>query len=395
MTYSYYSNIFKNHAKPLAFVDMDALDKNINSIQARCGNKHIRIATKSVRCLAIIQYLVKHLKNVSGLMSYSTEEAVWLVERGFSDILMGYPTVNKTSIEHVCRSNKKGGGIITFMVDHIDQLKRIQEVSIAEQVISPVCIDVDMSVQFPGVYFGVWRSSLKSQENIQSFVKEIQSLSNVKLVGLMGYESQIAGVGDNIKGKWAYNQLVRLLKRLSRKKIESTRSKAVEWINRQGLSLPLVNAGGTGSLDWNKDEACVTEVTVGSGFYSSHLFDNYQNFKHEPAAFFALDITRHPHKDIYTCAYGGYIASGSVGSEKLPLPYLPEGITLIKNEGTGEVQTPFEYAGNAPLKIGDPVFFRHSKAGELCERFNELALVSNGKIIDTVKTYRGEGHCFG
>lgn len=393
--YAYYADIFKNHLKPLAFVDMAALDKNIQRIQARCGDKKIRIATKSIRSLAIIRYITHHLKGVSGLMCYSPEEAVWLVQNGFPDVLMGYPTIHKPSIEGICRSNKGGHGTIAFMVDHVDQLQAIQDVSKAEDVVSHICIDVDMSVQFPGVYFGVWRSSLKSLQQIQNLVNTAQQMSHIKILGLMGYESQIAGVGDHIKGKWALSQLVRLLKNLSRKTIETKRAEAVSWIQTQGISLQFVNAGGTGSLEWNKEEAAVSEVTVGSGFFASHLFDHYQNFKHQPAAFFALDITRNPQNNIYTCSYGGYVASGSAGPEKLPQPYLPEGITLIANEGTGEVQTPFEYSGKTPIKIGDPVFFRHSKAGELCERFNELNLISNGQIVDVVKTYRGEGKCWG
>ena len=37
---------------------------------------------------------------------------------------------------------------------------------------------------------------------------------------------------------------------------------------------------------------------------------------------------------------------------------------------------------------------QHAKAGELCERFDSLHLVREGRIIDTVATYRGEGMNF-
>jgi D-serine deaminase-like pyridoxal phosphate-dependent protein len=67
---------------------------------------------------------------------------------------------------------------------------------------------------------------------------------------------------------------------------------------------------------------------------------------------------------------------------------------LTKNEGAGEVQTPVKYSGTEKINIGDPLFFRHSKAGELCERFNFLHLVSQGKITNIVPTYRGESMCF-
>jgi D-serine deaminase-like pyridoxal phosphate-dependent protein len=67
---------------------------------------------------------------------------------------------------------------------------------------------------------------------------------------------------------------------------------------------------------------------------------------------------------------------------------------LIDQEGAGEVQTPVIYTGAEHLHLGDPVFLRHSKAGELCERFKSLLLVQGGKVTGEVLTYRGEGQCF-
>jgi D-serine deaminase-like pyridoxal phosphate-dependent protein len=74
---------------------------------------------------------------------------------------------------------------------------------------------------------------------------------------------------------------------------------------------------------------------------------------------------------------------------------MPVGMQYLPLEGAGEVQTPLQLGENTPeIKLGDPVFFQHAKAGELCERFNELALLQNGKIVEVVKTYRGEGMNF-
>jgi D-serine deaminase-like pyridoxal phosphate-dependent protein len=96
-----------------------------------------------------------------------------------------------------------------------------------------------------------------------------------------------------------------------------------------------------------------------------------------------------------TCAGGGYIASGAIEKSKLPLPVMPVGLKYVDLEGAGEVQTPLILAKDAPkLSLGDPIFFQHAKAGELCERFNELILITGGKIVNRVKTYRGEGSSF-
>jgi D-serine deaminase-like pyridoxal phosphate-dependent protein len=73
---------------------------------------------------------------------------------------------------------------------------------------------------------------------------------------------------------------------------------------------------------------------------------------------------------------------------------LPKGAKLTSLEGAGEVQTPVIYKGEHRLELGDPIFMRHAKAGEVCERFTHLIFVQGGQIVDEVATYRGDGQCF-
>jgi D-serine deaminase-like pyridoxal phosphate-dependent protein len=78
----------------------------------------------------------------------------------------------------------------------------------------------------------------------------------------------------------------------------------------------------------------------------------------------------------------------------LPQPYLPAGAHLLSLEGAGEVQTPVAYHGIHRLELGDPIFMRHAKAGEICERFTHLVLIQKGEVVEEVPTYRGDGQCF-
>ena len=88
------------------------------------------------------------------------------------------------------------------------------------------------------------------------------------------------------------------------------------------------------------------------------------------------------------------MASGEPGWDRLPVPWWPQGLSLLKMEGAGEVQTPLRCPSDVSLVVGDPVFFRHAKAGELAERFNEYLLIREGKLVAVEPTYRGEGRCF-
>ncbi len=391
--YHAYKSALDGKSFPLAYVDLDLLEENIKIILQRSGNKNIRIASKSVRCTYILEYILQSNDQFQGIMSFTGAEAVFLSKKGFDNLLIAYPELNANTIDDICSEIKKGK-YINLMVDRVEHLQLLNDIATKNEITIPVCIDIDMSVEFPGLHFGVWRSSIQSLESLGKFLDKIKHFNSIRLDSVMGYEAQIAGVTDNVPGKWLMNKIIRSLKKSSLSKIAQRRKAAIDMILGKGYALKIINGGGTGSLESTIEEEAVNEVTVGSGFYNSHLFDNYQKFHHQPAAGFACVINRHPKDNIFTCAGGGYVASGSAEPLKLPAPYLPEGIELIKNEGAGEVQTPVLNKGSVQLKIGDPVFFRHSKAGELCERFNELNLIRENTIEKTVPTYRGEGQCF-
>jgi len=391
--YESYRELLRGRQFPLAWLHLDKLDENIRAIRERAGDKTIRIASKSIRSPWVLDYILKSHSQYQGIMAFPASEAVYLSQKGFDNLLVAYPAINQGEIKAVARE-VSSGTYICLMVDSMDHIDLIDMVAAEQKMIIPVSIDIDMSVDFPGLHFGVWRSPIRNTDSLASLLQKIQSKKHVRLDGLMGYEAQIAGVSDAVEGKWLMNQVIRLLKKRSVKAIAAKRQKAVDLIESMGFSLKFVNGGGTGSLESTVLEPCVTEVTVGSGFFQSHLFDHYKNFRHKPAAGFACAINRIPKKHIYTCSGGGYIASGSVDKLKLPLPWLPAGSKLLPNEGAGEVQTPVEYQGNIKLNIGDPIIFRHSKAGELCERFNSLLLIRDGKIVKEIPTYRGEGKCF-
>jgi D-serine deaminase-like pyridoxal phosphate-dependent protein len=391
MKYSYYKEILKNERLPLAYVDLDMFDENIQAILKRSGTKKIRIASKSIRCVELMQRILDFNSQFQGIMCYSAEEAVWLSQQGFNDLLVAYPTVQETAIRAVAEEVKKGKHIY-LMTDLAEHLNMLQTVAAKSDVVLPVALDLDMSSRWSLLHFGVHRSSVWNKESLHNYINVLKTCPNLKLCATMGYEAQIAGVGNKVPGKSLMNTIISSLQRISKKELAKRRKELVEILQKECPELSIVNGGGTGSLESTAEEDWVTELTAGSGFYAPALFDNYVHFRHLPAAGFALEVVRHPQQNIYTCLGGGYVASGAVGKEKAPAPYLPEGMKLTPNEMAGEVQTPIQYKGS--LEIGNPVFFRHSKAGELCEHFEELCLIKDGKISGKAKTYRGEGRCF-
>jgi D-serine deaminase-like pyridoxal phosphate-dependent protein len=210
---------------------------------------------------------------------------------------------------------------------------------------------------------------------------------------MMAYESQIAGLGDAPPGRPLRGAAIRLLQLASARELARRRAAAVRAV-RAVAPLQFVNGGGTGSLSGTAREPAVTELAAGSGLYGPTLFDTYHAFKVRPAAMFALPVVRRPGPGVVTVLGGGYLASGPADSSRLPSPYLPAGLRLDGQEGAGEVQTPLLGYAADTLRVGDRVFFRHAKAGELCERFDRLYLIEGERVVEEVPSYRGEGMCF-
>ena len=275
-------------------------------------------------------------------------------------------------------------------VDHVEHLSRLAKLA---DVILPICIDIDVGTRHYGIHFGALRSPIRHAEEILEVAQAIEASPGLKLDGVMGYEGQIAGTTDKAAGDKLAG-VKRHLKRLSMSELTQRRADLIGSLKSADIPLRFVNAGGSGSLTSSSREDVVTEVTAGSAFFCPALFSNYVDYDYVPAAGFAIEVVRRPADDVYTCLGGGYVASGAAGKDRLPEPFLPAGAKLNGNEGAGEVQTPIHYRGPEKLSPGSPVFLRHAKAGELCERFNELHLIEDGKIVDVVPTYRGEGQCF-
>jgi D-serine deaminase-like pyridoxal phosphate-dependent protein len=388
--------IFEEVEAPFAFVDLDAMWANSDAMLARAGTKPIRVASKSLRCREVIRRVLERDERYAGLMTFTLPETLWLAEQGFENLLLAYPTTDVGALEELAlRSVANPEGAPIVMVDCAEHLDAIESVLGAGAAPMRVCIELDAGWWALGgrIKIGPKRSPLHTVEQAIAFAREIERREKVKLAALMAYEGQIAGVGDRPPGRRLRGMAIESMQKRSVAELAERRAAVVAGI-RELAELPIVNGGGTGSLELTGAEDAVTEIAAGSGFYAPTLFDTYSRFSLVPAAGFALPVVRKPSPDIATALGGGYLASGSGDRSRVPSPWLPEGLELDPEEGAGEVQTPLSGPPARDLSVGDRVYMRHAKAGEICERFDSLHLVEGNEIVDVVPTYRGEGKTF-
>ncbi len=378
---------------PLAVVDVDAFDANAADLERRAGGTPIRLASKSVRCRALIDRALGR-DGFRGVMSFTLPEALWLANLGYEDLLVAYPTADRDALRSLTH-DARAAGAITIMVDDESHLDFVDAATGERPFAVRVCIDLDASWRpFGGrVRIGARRSPLHDPGAAAELARRIVSRRGFQLVGLMAYEAQIAGVGDRPPGRPLMGAAIRWFQPRSAAELAERRAQTVAAV-KAVAELEFVNGGGTGSLERTSAESAVTECAAGSGLYGPTLFDAYGHFQPRPAALFALPVVRRPGRGVATVLGGGYLASGAGNSTRLPQPFLPAGLELDEQEGAGEVQTPLLGAPADDLRVGDRVWFRHAKAGELCERFEQLHLISGDTIATTAPTYRGEGRTF-
>lgn len=377
---------------PFAVIDRAALETNAADMVRRANGTPIRLASKSVRCREIMRSVLK-IDGYQGILAFTLPEAIWLAD-DFDDVLVAYPTVDTDALRQLA-SDASLAAKITIMVDSIAHLDFLTAAVGTDGHPLRLCLDLDASLEYLDgrVHIGARRSPLRTPEQARSLAQSVLSRKEFRLVGVMCYEAQIAGVGDDAPGPMLRRLAIRAMQQVSGNELRERRAAVVDAV-RAVAPLEFVNGGGTGTLESTATESAVTELGAGSGLYGPALFDTYRHFKPLPAAFFVLSVVRRPTPDIATVLGGGWIASGAAGVDRLPTPTWPRGLSLLAAEGAGEVQTPLQGPGAADLAIGDRVWFRHTKAGELCEHADVLHVVDDGRIVESLPTYRGEGKIF-
>ncbi|MFI5639279.1 amino acid deaminase/aldolase [Streptomyces goshikiensis] len=379
---------------PLAIVDLDAFDANADDLVRRAGGKPVRVASKSVRCRALLERVLAR-PGFAGIMSYTLAESLWLARSGFEDVLLAYPSADRAGFAELA-GDPKLAAAVTVMVDDPAQLELIDRSRAGGAQEIRVCLELDTALRLLGgkVRVGALRSPLREPAQLADLARAVSARPGFRVVGVMGYEGHVAGVGDALAGRPLRSRVIRLMQAAARKELAGRRAEAVRAVRSVVPDLEFVNGGGTGSVQQTAAEEAVTEIAAGSGLFVPRLFDNYTSFRGRPAALFALPVVRRPGVGVVTVLGGGYPASGAAGADRLPVPYLPQGLRYDPQEGAGEVQTPLLGGPADDLLIGDRVWFRHAKAGELCERFDALHLVEGDRVTATAATYRGEGRTF-
>lgn len=96
--YKILRDLFKSQRLPLAFVDLDAFDFNVDvaAALAKKADKTLRLGTKSLRCLPLMERVLAHASSAfRGFLTFTSEATAFPAQNGHNDFLLAYPTVHR------------------------------------------------------------------------------------------------------------------------------------------------------------------------------------------------------------------------------------------------------------------------------------------------------------
>ena len=253
LDYPGWRRLLADEPLPALLVDLDAVDRNLALLTAPLEGRPLtlRVASKSIRHPWLLRYLSSQGgARLRGLMTYSPEETTFLADRGFDDLLLAYPLVERAAAEAMADLAARGVRAIA-MVDSAPHLAPLSEAAERFGAEIPVCLDIDASLRIASQHLGVRRSPLRGAEAARALAVQIRETPGIHLAGVMAYEAQVAGVRDRDPRKPWMAPAIRWLKGRSIPAVRTRRAEVVAALSEaSGGPLALVNGGGTGSGDF-------------------------------------------------------------------------------------------------------------------------------------------------
>ena len=257
---------------PFALVDLDAMWSNSDDMLRRSAGKPIRVASKSVRSRPLLERILARDAGYRGLLTYTLPESLWLAREGFEDLVVGYPTVDRTAIDELARlTDTHPGSAPVLMVDSTEHLDLIEAAAGGGDAPIRLALELDVGYWPLGgrLKIGPKRSPIRTPRQAADLAREIGSRPRLRLVGLMAYEGHIAGLGDRPPGETRPGSGDRVLQSRSAHEIRDRRAAVVAAVSDLA-QLEFVNGGGTGSLHGTTGEDAVTEAGRRLGLLRPH-----------------------------------------------------------------------------------------------------------------------------
>src|SRR5689334_11140745 len=201
---------------PFALVDLEAFWSNGDDMLRRAAGKPIRVASKSVRSRPLLERILLRDPGFRGLLTYTLPETLWLARHGLEDLVVAYPTADRTAIGELgALTSERPDSAPVLMVDSVAHLDLIESAAGGASIRVAIELDVGYWAFGDRLKMGPKRSPIRTPGAAVALAREIERRDGVRLAGLMAYEGHIAGVGDQPPSKRVQGRVIAALQRRS------------------------------------------------------------------------------------------------------------------------------------------------------------------------------------
>ena len=180
---------------PVAVVDLEAFDANAADLVRRAAGMPVRVASKSVRCRALLRRALGPA-GFAGVLAFTVAEALWLAEE-HEDVVVGYPSAERAAL---APAGRRPGGRRAGDADDRQRRGARAVTSAPPTVAAPlrVCLDLDASLRLAGgrVHLGTRRSPRAHAADAVALARAVAASRRCGWSGLLAYEGQVAGLAD-------------------------------------------------------------------------------------------------------------------------------------------------------------------------------------------------------
>jgi D-serine deaminase-like pyridoxal phosphate-dependent protein len=169
--YERYERATEGIEAPFALVDLDAMWSNADDMLRRAAGKPIRVASKSVRSRPVLERILAHHADYRGLLTYTLPESLWLARHGFEDLVLAYPTADRTALAELAQLTEEHPDTTpVLMTDSVAHLELIEDAAGAGDHPIRVAIELDVNWWPLGgrVKIGPKRSAIRTPQRATS-----------------------------------------------------------------------------------------------------------------------------------------------------------------------------------------------------------------------------------
>ena len=226
---------------PVLLLDLDAFQRNVNKMAAFFADKTagLRPHSKTHKCPEVARRQLA--AGAVGITCSKVSEAEVMADAGVSDILIANQVVGAIKIDRL--TDLAARCDLMVAVDNAGNVQELSTACCSKGVTLGVLVEVDIGMQ---------RCGVRSGEEALALARVVAQAPGLEFMGLQGYEGHLVHKPDPDERAAGVRKALGLL--------QATKV----LIEMNGIPVPTISGGGTGTYDLSGTLPPMTEIQVGS-----------------------------------------------------------------------------------------------------------------------------------